>query len=1028
MRIPSPALFLMLLVACPLFGGAQSQSDIASELSLPERPHYVFQRVGEQLGLGSVTPSSILQDQLGFIWIGTRDGLLRYDGARVVRFGLDQGLPSTDVEQIEQAPGGRVWIVTRTGLAFYEGNALHAFKLPEAYSDLNGAQLLAVDREGVPYLATLNGLLRLDPVKGKIAKVWDKADGLPAAEVEAVAAGPDGHVWFGSDHRVGWLDADGHPQFFPAQSGLPREKIVTILRDGQRVLWVRTALHLYRLDPADTHFVADAPDLPPANDFGRAALDRSGNLMIPSVMGLFRHEGGDWELIDQSRGMFTNATFAITEDREGAYWIGLGGAGIQRWIGRKTWASWTQAEGLPDDVVWSARRDLQKRLWVGTNNGLAMWDAPRHAWKIWRAKDGLNGSTVREVAVAADGAIWALCFPGGLTRFDPVKLQPEKISTPEPNPTGIGRGPDGRIWIGNYKYLKALAANGGGRFHFEDVQTPLDVTGAVSRITMGPGDVLWGSGHGGISRLDGNGWSHFTRNDGLMEDDVAEVAPVSATEVWFHYRDALGVSRLQIVNGKAQVTHFGIAQGLPGLEIYMIGADHEGNIWAGGEHGLTEFVHNGGALRFTRSDGLIWNDLSAGGFFEEEDGTLLFGTSGGLARFNPFVAEDNRDVPPTVVITAAHLGSRNRLSEMNPKASHEDNTFSVEFAALSYRDPENVRCGYQLQGLETEVNETVSRDVRYPALPPGHYRFDVACRSARGADSMPAHFFFIVEPAWWEEWYTRAGALFLGLIALIAVVRNRTKQLERERMRLEKAVEERSAELAEANRVLEEMTLTDPLTSVRNRRYFQVTIPADVGQTVRSYTPGDAARGRRNRDLIFYLIDADHFKEINDRFGHGAGDQVLIEMTRRISSAIRHSDVLVRWGGEEFLVVSRFTERTEAVALASRVLANVAREPFQIKGAGISLHRTCSIGWAAFPWNTESPGAVSYEEVLGLADKALYEAKHSGRNQAVGAVPVDANVELVGAVVGGGSYAREGKAGVAANYVRTPGIEIPGVI
>jgi diguanylate cyclase (GGDEF)-like protein len=1028
MRIPSPALSLMLLVAFPLFGGAQSQSDVTPELSLPERPHYVFQRVGEQLGLGSVTPSSILQDQLGFIWIGTRDGLLRYDGARVVRFGLDQGLPSTDVEQIEQAPGGRVWIVTRTGLAFYEGNALHAFKLPEAFSDLNGAQLLAVDRDGVPYLATLNGLLRLDPVKGKIAKVWDQGDGLPAAEVEAVTVGPDGHVWFGSDHRVGWLDAEQHPQFFPAQSGLPREKIVTILRDNQRVLWVRTALHLYRLDPADTHFVADAPDLPPANDFGRASLDRAGNLMIPSVMGLFRREGGEWELIDQSRGMFTNATFAITEDREGAYWIGLGGAGIQRWIGRKTWASWTQSEGLPDDVVWSTRRDLQKRLWVGTNNGLAMWDASRHAWRIWRAKDGLNGSTVREVAVASDGAIWALCFPGGLTRFDPVKLQPEKIATPEPNPTGIGRGPDGRIWIGNYKYLKALAANGGERFHFEDVQTPLDVTGAVSRITMGPEDVLWGSGHGGISRFDGHGWSHFTRNDGLMEDDVAEVAPVSANEIWFHYRDALGVSRLQIVNGKAQITHFGIAQGLPGLEIYMLGADHQGNIWAGGEHGLTEFVHNGGALRFTRSDGLIWNDLSAGGFFEEEDGTLLFGTSGGLARFNPFVAEDNRDVPPTVVITAAHLGSKNRLSEANPKATHEDNTFSVEFAALSYRDPENVRCGYQLQGLETEVNETVSRDVRYPALPPGHYRFDVACRSARGADSMPAHFFFIVEPAWWEEWYTRSGALFLGLIALIAVVRNRTKQLERERMRLEKAVEERSAELAEANRVLEEMTLTDPLTSVRNRRYFQVTIPADVGQTVRSYTPGDASKTRRNRDLIFYLIDADHFKEINDRFGHGAGDQVLIEMTRRISSAIRHSDVLVRWGGEEFLVVSRFTERTEAVALAARVLANVAREPFLIKGAGISLHRTCSIGWAAFPWNTESPDAVSYEEVLGLADKALYEAKHSGRNQAVGAVPVDASVELVGAVVGGGSYAREGKAGVAANYVRTPGIEIPGVI
>ena len=293
--------------------------------------------MGEQLGLGSVTPSSILQDQLGFIWIGTRDGLLRYDGARVIRFGLDQGLPSTDVQQIEQAPNGRVWIVTRAGLAFYEGNALHAFKLPPAFSELNGPQLLALDRDGVPYLATLNGLVRLDVAKGKIAKVWDQAGGLPAAEVEAVTIGPDGHIWFGSDHRVGWLDAEGHPQFFPAQSGLPREKIVTILRDGQRVLWVRTALHLFRLDPADTHFVADAPDLPPANDFGRAALDRAGNLMIPERDGNFpargRRLGSDRS---EPRNVHERDFYGDRRSRRG----------ILDWVGRRGNSAMDRAENL----------------------------------------------------------------------------------------------------------------------------------------------------------------------------------------------------------------------------------------------------------------------------------------------------------------------------------------------------------------------------------------------------------------------------------------------------------------------------------------------------------------------------------------------------------------------------------------------------------------------------------------------------------------------------------------------------------
>ncbi len=172
------------------------------------------------------------------------------------------------------------------------------------------------------------------------------------------------------------------------------------------------------------------------------------------------------------------------------------------------------------------------------------------------------------------------------------------------------------------------------------------------------------------------------------------------------------------------------------------------------------------------------------------------------------------------------------------------------------------------------------------------------------------------------------------------------------------------------------MSLTDPLTSARNRRFFQATIASDVSQAIRAYSSPDPTRSRRNRDIIFYLIDADHFKEINDRFGHDAGDQMLIDLTTRISSAIRYSDVLVRWGGEEFLVVSRFCERKEAATLAARVLSAVAGEPFKIKGAsGVSLHRTVSIGWAAFPWNMNSPVDVSYEEVLALADRAMYKAK-----------------------------------------------------
>lgn len=193
-------------------------------------------------------------------------------------------------------------------------------------------------------------------------------------------------------------------------------------------------------------------------------------------------------------------------------------------------------------------------------------------------------------------------------------------------------------------------------------------------------------------------------------------------------------------------------------------------------------------------------------------------------------------------------------------------------------------------------------------------------------------------------------------------------------------------ELARANRELREDSLTDVLTGARNRRFLNATIDADVRQVVRSYSLVASSQEKRNRDLVFYIIDTDDFKQVNDRFGHDVGDKLLVELSRRISSAIRHSDALIRWGGDEFLVASRYTNRGDSATLAQRVLNFVGREPFEIEG-GLSIPCTCSIGWAVFPWFELEAEAIPYGEVLRLADSALYQAKKAGRNQAVGLLP-----------------------------------------
>jgi diguanylate cyclase (GGDEF)-like protein len=191
-------------------------------------------------------------------------------------------------------------------------------------------------------------------------------------------------------------------------------------------------------------------------------------------------------------------------------------------------------------------------------------------------------------------------------------------------------------------------------------------------------------------------------------------------------------------------------------------------------------------------------------------------------------------------------------------------------------------------------------------------------------------------------------------------------------------------ELKRTNCVLEESSMTDPLTGIRNRRFFSATIQGEIAESVRAYAEGS---DRATRDLIFYLIDLDNFKQVNDLHGHDAGDRVLIEASQRIRSAIRGSDELVRWGGEEFLVVSRHTDRREARVLAERVIEAVRGGPFAV-GPVDNVHQTCSIGWAAFPWSEDDVRATGHEAVLKYADQGLYRAKQSGKDQAIGMTPL----------------------------------------
>lgn len=200
-----------------------------------------------------------------------------------------------------------------------------------------------------------------------------------------------------------------------------------------------------------------------------------------------------------------------------------------------------------------------------------------------------------------------------------------------------------------------------------------------------------------------------------------------------------------------------------------------------------------------------------------------------------------------------------------------------------------------------------------------------------------------------------------------------------------------SLELQRKNLELQEISFTDVLTGVWNRRYLEEIITAEAGQVLRNYqrARGGDIRKLDHRDLVFIMVDVDFFKRVNDRHGHPAGDRLLQLVAQRLSTVVRKSDVLVRWGGEEFLIMSRSTDPSGTPAFCARVLEVMASEPFDL-GHGISVSKTCSVGWAGYPWSRGAYEAICAEESIALADAALYKAKELGRNQGVGIVATDA--------------------------------------
>ncbi|MGY3265386.1 diguanylate cyclase (GGDEF)-like protein [Lysobacter sp. HA35] len=942
--------------------------------------HYVRDDWSIQQGLPQISVLALTQDRTGYLWVGTQSGLARFDGIEFHVYTPDNtpGLPGPWIRALLTGRDGRVWIGTYKGLSVYDGHGFTAIPAPNGAPQLDITGL-ATDAQGGIWVTSMSGVFRvirdrLEPVAGAPQPAQ-----APLPRDDGLWVGGRGAVW----HRL--------PTSRWERLALPdsaSDAQVNRLIASQGSLWAATSRGLFRR-VADGWVAYDEDATLAHVPVDMLFEDRDGNLWVGGDFGLARlRDGHVAEMIPVGApGGFPGLRSAF-EDREGNLWLGSQWEGLVR-----VWSSWTRrystAEGLTDRIVWSVSKDPDGRgLWVGGNDGVSLLTGGHFTHVV--APGDLPHPHAYNL-LAEHGRLW-IGTRGGLRVLDAADVKPKAL----PALAAIGgaqinalvRAHDGALWIGTPEGLF--------RWNNEQLQRFDERNGLsdarVRFVVDEPAGLLVGTQNG----------LFVQRGDSFVRDrdpGLPQALDVTAIHRLADGRLVIGtLNETTYVKDGHRWHDLGVAHGEPANAPFFF-AEDDGYLWTAGLRGISrvlatdiadyvtgraprvrgEMLLNERGDRLAGQQGYCCN--GAGTSKGVLDGnTLWLPTRDGVVSMDTRAIHKN-PVAPGVAIERVQIGDNWRDAwQLQGRAFPDgarDATF--EFTATSFVDPKSVQLRYRLRGYDPNwVDADVGvRRARYTNLPPGQYVFEVTGSNNAGVwAKSPATLMFSVPPRFVETgWFIALCGLGLALLVFVGY-RIQRYRFQRRQQELEDIVLQRTEALAQANRQLEEASHTDPLTGLRNRRYIGAQLPADLSFYDRQIDNGPV----NDKAMLFALVDIDHFKQVNDRYGHRAGDLVLQQLAEVLSSLVRTGDYVARWGGEEFLLVFRPMPERNVSTIGERIQQAVATHPFDL-GNGMVLPVTCSVGLSQYPIVRTDDGArFGWEAMIELADQALYYVKTNGRN------------------------------------------------
>ncbi len=949
-----------------------------------------FQNYTDEQGLGDLTVTSVAQDEDGYILLGTQGGLYRYDGQGIASFDDTVGLPKGSwIRKVLCDDRGRTWVVTSDGIYLRHRSGFRRVALGVKVFKADNSHVLAaagssvvVDAGGTLLHASVG-----DDATGPFAPMFSPAAvaAIPRlATVSFVASDASGGFLFGCGDALCRAAADGSVSAMGPTAGLPADNWQTALHAVDGTVWVRSLNHLAWKKPGDVLFsVITVPGLRNTYFAGHPAelelaSNGVGGVVTQADDGYLRWNGQSWLAYPHHGGGVPDGTIlAFQIDREGSLWLGSTGYGAFRSLSAGVWEHWTKEDGLPANTVWAIVRLPGGKLWVAADGRSVPLD---------RSSSGVPGTNY-VLAATRRGRFWLAPFGASLTRLDPERGTSEQFPS-----IGIVKGAvvdrNNHLWLTTSEAIFMIPeADASGAAATPRLVGP--ISGVLDVCTDEAG-VTWIASPDGVFQ-----WRMGDRGPSLViPPDALSGSPFSAAfspagELWVATQSD-GVLRFKL-NRKGFVRLGSIVEPEIGSrDILLMHRDRRGRMWIGTDRGIDMFDGRSWR-RFDGTDGPISNDISQEAVFEDEDGSLWFGTSHGLSHL---LDPDHFPIPVPphpLLITEVTLGGKAVPLQPAVSVPWIRGPLSIRFADLDYVGGRNMRFRYRIEGIDTAWNETSGRVIQYAAPPTGTLDFTlVAFDPTNNRRQTTITLRIRILAPWWRQqslywssliafiillavtWRLRVRFLLRRQERLEAMIGARTQEIEQareelyqrstlEQQRLEEMVEIRTAQITEARNELQRLAMSDVLTGLPNRRAVMLALEAAAQDALSAGHP-----------LAVLICDLDHFKSINDQHGHLVGDNVLSTFGERLCSILTPAEAAGRYGGEEFLVILH-GDPTTASARAEAIRAHVTEASYCF--GAVQHHVTISGGLALLRPND------NVVTLIARADIALYLAKENGRDR-----------------------------------------------